>query len=81
MFFKSWDWYSRSKQRKAAERYCEDNGLTFLKTVSLIHHTRLYFEKDGIESWANFETDKHYDISWKKESPIEKLDRIKRKNN
>lgn len=79
LFFWSWGRYSEFKDRKAGKKYCEENDLTFLKAVSMTHHTRLYFEKEGVESWANYETDKQYDISWTKETPSEKIERIKKK--
>jgi hypothetical protein len=79
LFFLSWGMYSKVKDRKAGEKYCEENGMKFLRAVSLTHHTRLYFEKDGIESWVNYETDKKYEISWVKETPSEKIERIKEK--
>ena len=77
--FRALDYNIKRKNRLAGKNYCDANGLTFLKAKSYELHTRLYFEKDGIESWANYETDKHYNIYWKKESPLEKIDNKKSK--
>ena len=61
------------KEKKAGKKYCEENGLNFLNAKSYELHTRLYFEKNGVKSWVNYETDKNYNIIWKKETPEEKI--------
>jgi len=72
-FFQALDSYIKYKNRKAGKKYCEENGLTFIKARSFELHTRLYFSNDGKEGWANYETDKDGNITWKRESPLEKL--------
>ena len=79
IFFRAWDYLIKYKNRQAGKKYCEENGLTFLSAKSYELHTRLYFKKDGIKNWTNYETDKNYNISWKKETPIEKLELKKNK--
>ena len=73
LFFRSWDYWIKYKNKQAGKKYCEERGLTFLSAKSYELHTRLYFEKNGIKSWANYETDKNYRITWKKETPEEKI--------
>ncbi len=73
VFFRALDYFIKYKNKKAGKDYCEQNGLEFLKVRHYELHTRLYFEKDGIKGWANYETDRDYNINWKKESPIESL--------
>ncbi len=80
IFFRSWDALIKYKNKKAGQKYCKDNGLEFIKAESYELHTRLYFAKDGLKSWANYETDRHYTITWKKETPLEKLDMLKQKD-
>ena len=79
IFFRSWDYLIKHKNKQAGKKYCEEKGLTFLSAKSYELHTRLYFEKDGIKNWANYETDRNYNITWKKETPIEKLELKKNK--
>ncbi|MCX7549163.1 hypothetical protein OS188_14495 [Xanthomarina sp. F1114] len=74
IFFRSWDYLIKYKNKQAGKKYCEENGLTFLSAKSYELHTRLYFEKDGTKSWANYETDRKYNITWKKETPEEKVE-------
>ena len=79
IFFRLGDRYLRFKEKQAGRLYCEQNGLTFIEVVHYELHARLYFEREGIKSWANYETDKKHRITWLKESPLEKLERIKSK--
>lgn len=74
IFFRSLNYLIRYKDKQAGKKYCEENGLTFLSAKSYELHTRLYFKKGGIKSWANYETDRDYNIIWKKETPIEKIE-------
>lgn len=74
IFFRSWDYLIKYKNRQAGKKYCEENGLTFIRAKSYELHTRLYFEKDGIKTWANYKTDIDYNITWKKETPEEKIE-------
>lgn len=73
-------WVNREKltqdarNEKAAKRYCKKNKFTFLKIRHYEKHSRLYFQKNDIKGWANFETKKNRDITWKKKSPKEYLD-------
>lgn len=78
IFFRSWHHLMIYKDKQAGRKYCEENKLNFLSTKSYELHTRLYFEKDGIEYWANYETDKNYNITWKKETPEEKIEKYKK---
>ena len=78
IFFRAWDYLIKYKNRQAGKKYCEENGLTFLSAKSYELHTRLYFEKDGIKNWANYETDRKNNINWKKETPEEKIENKKR---
>lgn len=73
IFFRSWHYLIKYKNKQAGKKYCEENGLTFLNAKNYELHTRLYFEKEGIKSWANYETDRKYNITWKKETPEEKV--------
>ena len=77
--FRSLDYLIKHKNRQAGKKYCEEHGLTFLSAKSYELHTRLYFEKDGIKSWANYETDRNYNITWRKETPQEKIATKKKK--
>lgn len=79
IFLRVWDYLIKYKNRQTGKKYCEKNGLTFLSAKSYELHTRIYFEKDGIKSWANYKTDRNYNITWKKESPIEKIELKKNK--
>ena len=74
IFFRSWDYLIKYKNKQAGKKYCAKNGLTFLRAKSYELHTRLYVEKDGIKTWANYTTDKKYQITWKKETPEEKIE-------
>jgi hypothetical protein len=80
IFFRALDAWIKYKNKKVGQKYCSDNGLEFIKAESYELHTRLYFQKDGIKSWANYETDRHYAIIWKKENPLEKLESLRQKN-
>ncbi|MFK2820850.1 hypothetical protein U0L90_12040 [Flavobacteriaceae sp. LMIT009] len=73
IFFRSWHQIINYKNRKAGKRYCEENDLTFIKAKNYELHSRLYFEKYGVKSWANYDTDRNYNITWKKETPLEKI--------
>ncbi|CAM4405705.1 DUF3139 domain-containing protein [Zobellia nedashkovskayae] len=79
IFFRSWDYLIKLRNKKVGKKYCEENGLKFLKVRHYELHTRLYFVKDGIESWANYKTDKDYNITWNKESPKDILMEKQRK--
>lgn len=79
VFFRGLDRYIKYKNRKVGRKYCEENGLTFIEARNYELHTRLYFEKEGLKSWANYETDRNYNIIWKKETPIEKLEQLRKK--
>jgi len=78
IFFRSWDALRKYRNRKAGEKYCIDNGLEFIKAESYELHTRLYFAKDGKKSWVNYKTNRNYTITWRKESPLEKLMSLKK---
>jgi hypothetical protein len=69
----------RYKDKRVGKRYCEDNGLKFIRVESYELHTRLYFQKDEISSWVNYETDENYKITWKREAPLEKHEALKLK--
>lgn len=79
LFFRGLNHYIKYRNRMVGKAYCKQNGLTFIEARSYELHTRLYFEKDGLKSWANYETDKSYNISWMKESPFEKLEQLRLK--
>lgn len=79
IFFRSWDALRKYRNRKAGQKYCNDNGLDFIKAESYELHTRLYFAKDGIKSWVNYKTDRDYTITWRKESPLEKIVSLRQK--
>ena len=74
IFFRAWDYLIKYKNRQAGKKYCEENGLKFISAKSYELHTRLYFDKNGIKNWANYETDRKYNIKWKKETPEEKIE-------
>jgi len=76
IFFRAMDAWIKYKNKQVGKKYCESNGFKFLNAKSYELHTRLYFEKSGIKSWANYETDKNYCITWKKETPLEKVNAI-----
>jgi hypothetical protein len=76
-FFRALDALIRYKNKRVVKRYCEDNGLKFIKAESYELHTRLYFQKDEISSWVNYETDRNYKITWKRETPLEKYEALK----
>ena len=78
IFFRLWDYLIKYRNKQVGKKYCEENGLTFLSAKSYELHTRLYFENEGIKSWVNYKTDKKYNIVWKKETPVEKIE-IKKK--
>jgi hypothetical protein len=69
IFFRLADAYIKYRNRQAGKKYCEKNGLIYLKTISYELHTRLYFRKDNKDRWANYKTDKDYQIKWMKEKP------------
>ncbi|MCB0704149.1 MAG: hypothetical protein KDC34_02525 [Saprospiraceae bacterium] len=77
IFFRSWDYLIKYKNRQAGKKYCREKNLKFLNVKSYELHSRLYFEKDGVEGWANYKTDRDFNIIWKKETPVEKLELMK----
>jgi hypothetical protein len=79
IFFRSLDFWVKYRNKKVGKKYCDDNGLKFIKAESYELHTRIYFEKDGIKSWANYETNKGYNITWRKENPLEKIESLRQK--
>ncbi|MFK8060757.1 MAG: hypothetical protein AB8B78_11790 [Polaribacter sp.] len=78
VFFRIVNYWIEYKNKQVGKKYCEENSLSFLKVKHYEMHTRIYFKKDEIESWANYETDRKYNITWKKESPIEKIQNKKK---
>ncbi|MEM6765686.1 MAG: hypothetical protein AAF655_12195 [Bacteroidota bacterium] len=72
--FWSWDAWIKYQNKLVGRRYCEENGLTFLRAKSYQKHTRVYARKDGKEVWANYETDRNNIISWLGKSLMEKLE-------
>lgn len=79
IFFRLLNKWINYREIKAGKIYCEENGLTFVKAKSYELHTRLYFRKDDLDSWVNYETDRKGKITWTKESPLEKLELLKSK--
>lgn len=70
----------RARTKRLAWKYCEDNGLHKGGIVQVTCKLpRNLLRKDGINSWANYQTDRTYRIVWKKETPLEKCESIETK--
>ena len=79
IFFRLLDVWIKYRNKKAVKKYCENNGLKFIRVLPYELHTRLYFEKDGIKGWANYETDRNYKITWGKGNPLERIESLTQK--
>lgn len=74
-FFWSWSHFLRLKNIKAAKNYCQENNLEFIRVKRYELHYRLYFAKGKTRAWCNYSTDRHNQLHWLKESPVEKIAR------
>ena len=62
-----------------ARRYCEDNDLDFVEVKAFPNHYGLYFKSNGKSFYASFDFERNRTITWKKGTPLDKVERKSKK--
>jgi hypothetical protein len=60
-----------------ARRYCKENKLEFVEVKAFPNHYGLYFKNDGKSFYAGFDFERDRTITWKKGTPLDKVQRKK----
>jgi len=56
------------------KRYCKDNNLEFIEVNAFPNHYGLYFKSGGKSFYASFDFERNRTITWKKGTPLEKVE-------